>query len=155
MLPILFSLRCPVLIDHGDPPGPLAEDLTEASWTFRLRAANRQGYALCGNARNKMLHGVYVPPECESSRESLNVRFGLHGAGGNNAFSAYEEVDRHWLGDIVDTEPQSLPPPQPSSSSSSSSLPSSSSSSSSFQRRPTGYRAVETDGDRQAAQQHS
>ena len=101
MLPILFSLRCPVLIDHGDPPGPLAEDLTEASWTFRLRAANRQGYALCGNARNKMLHGVYVPPECESSRESLNVRFGLHGAGGNNAFSAYEEVDRHWLGDCL------------------------------------------------------
>lgn len=44
---------------------------------FHFRLCTGHAYAIADDARNKCLHGVLADPGCES-RESLNLRFGLH-----------------------------------------------------------------------------
>jgi len=60
---------------------------------FPLRAGH--AYVLCGDVRNLALHGVLSDGGSER-RESLNLRFGIHASEAGGAFSAWEEVERHW-----------------------------------------------------------
>ena len=77
-----------ILIDDGD------EDDTDngaVSYSFPLNG--KECYFLCGDARNKCVHGVLCSSTAESicRRETLNLRFGLH-----SAEFAKTEVDQHW-----------------------------------------------------------
>ena len=73
--------------------------LAQAPWDAERRRdyffALRQGqaYALASDARNLCLHGVLADAP---SRESLNLRFGLHDAERGAPFSAWDEVEKHW-----------------------------------------------------------
>ena len=72
---------------------PWDAERREERW-FAL--ARGQCYALSGVARNECLHGV-MADEGGEERESLNLRFGLHGCAAHpEGPSAHEEVERHW-----------------------------------------------------------
>lgn len=72
-----------VLIDDG-------EDGDDAkSFSFGLEEG--EAYILCGDARNKCVHGVLCDDQSSSQRETLNLRYGLH-----SAQFAYDEIDQHW-----------------------------------------------------------
>ena len=58
-----------VLLDEGDEDGSVPQ-----SQKFFLEEGG--AYILCGDARNKNLHGVWC--ESDSNRETLNLRYGLH-----------------------------------------------------------------------------
>lgn len=74
-----------VLVDEGDD-----DDDEPTSWSFSLDP-NGECYILCGDARNKCVHGVLCSRTDAFFRETLNLRYGLH----SEAF-AHDEVDRHW-----------------------------------------------------------
>ena len=63
-----------------------------------MHLATGDAYVLSGDARNVCDHGVLcLPPDgrrgaSEESRESLNLRFGLHSQRPGAALSAYREV---------------------------------------------------------------
>lgn len=93
-----------VLIDDGDEDdeNEYVEDEgegEEGSKSYSFRLEENEAYILCGDARNKCVHGVlcrshrtdqdYVDDEC--CRETLNLRYGLH-----SPEFAKEEVDQHW-----------------------------------------------------------
>jgi len=63
---------------------------------FELRQG--QAYVLASDARNLCLHGVLAE---STTRESLNLRFGLHATSPNAPFSAWDEVEKHWPRDAV------------------------------------------------------
>mmetsp|Transcript_15325 Transcript_15325/g.37919 ORF Transcript_15325/g.37919 Transcript_15325/m.37919 type:complete len:434 (+) Transcript_15325:2934-4235(+) len=65
---------------------------TSSSKSYSFDVKEGYSYVLCGDARNKCMHGVLVtdtPSNC--ARETLNLRYGLH----TEEF-AYEEIDQHW-----------------------------------------------------------
>ena len=63
-----------------------------AEYWFPLRQG--QAYMLASDARNVCLHGVLA--DASPERESLNLRFGLHGISREEPFSAWAEVEQHW-----------------------------------------------------------
>jgi hypothetical protein len=71
--------------------------LAEASELTCFRMGPGEAYALSSTARNACRHGVLAD---DGSRESLNLRFGLHSGGavpGEPAgFDAHAEVECHW-----------------------------------------------------------
>ena len=75
------------------PAGP---DAPAREVWFALGAG--EAYALSGDARNVYLHGVLGEADEEGAkRESLNLRFGLHAAAGEEGdFPAWDEVERQW-----------------------------------------------------------
>ena len=74
-----------VLIDDGD------EGVNQAvSYSFTVR--ENECYFLCGDARNKCVHGVLCSTDNqECQRQTLNLRYGLH-----SAEFADSEVNQHW-----------------------------------------------------------
>ena len=82
-----------------DAPGAAEADARERCWTFEL--APGEAYVLSGAARNECDHGVLcLHPRGRrsenaagvASRESLNLRFGLHPWRAGAECSAYKEV---------------------------------------------------------------
>ena len=71
-----------VLLDEGDE-----DDDAPQSHKFFLEEG--EAYILCGDARNKCLHGVWC--DSNSKRETLNLRYGLH-----SAEFANEECLKYW-----------------------------------------------------------
>ena len=57
--------------------------------------ARGEAYALSGEARNTCLHGV-LADDASATRESLNLRFGLHAKDAGAELAAWDEVQRHW-----------------------------------------------------------
>ena len=85
---VTFSVRGSgviVLMDDGD-------DDTEEPTSFSFELEENESYILCGDARNKCVHGVLCSEnQKECRRETLNLRYGLH-----SAEFAKDEVDQHW-----------------------------------------------------------
>lgn len=73
-----------VLIDDGDDN----DEDSAKSFCFPLKEG--EAYILCGDSRNKCVHGVLCDDD-DGQRETLNLRYGLH-----SKDLAYEEIDRHW-----------------------------------------------------------
>lgn len=92
-----------VLMDDGDDEDEKTKsDAVEGgsgSKSFSFRLNENEAYILCGDARNKCVHGVLCGNRTADQkdegdmcrRETLNLRYGLH-----SPEFALEEVDRHW-----------------------------------------------------------
>uniref|UniRef100_A0A7S2AXK9 Alpha-ketoglutarate-dependent dioxygenase AlkB-like domain-containing protein n=1 Tax=Octactis speculum TaxID=3111310 RepID=A0A7S2AXK9_9STRA len=86
----------------------------ERVWQFPVKAGDV--YCLSADARNLCDHGVLVPlpstrararaaaegKKGKGGRESMNLRFGLHGSGPQDPFPAHDEVLRQFDDDFVD-----------------------------------------------------
>ena len=90
-----------VLIDDGDEDD---EDKNEeegggGSKSYSFRLEENEAYILCGDSRNKCVHGVLCRShgtdqehgDDECRRETLNLRYGLH-----SPEYAMEEIDQYW-----------------------------------------------------------
>ncbi|KAL1528649.1 hypothetical protein AB1Y20_009987 [Prymnesium parvum] len=77
------------IILRAQPWDPVAQ----REFWFELSPGD--AYVLCGEARNTCVHGV-LAHEGSEHRASLNLRFGLHSRDPADAWSAWNEVDRHW-----------------------------------------------------------
>lgn len=83
-----------MLIDDGDDDDDDATQQEHKSYAFELK--EKESYILCGDARNKCVHGVLCSigndDESLCQRETLNLRYGLH-----SVEFAQTEIDQHWL----------------------------------------------------------
>ena len=73
--------------DEGDE-GKEDDEVQQPAWRFHLNQG--ECYVLSGRARNRCLHAV-LADDADGTRESLNLRFGIH-----SAEEAEEEITRFW-----------------------------------------------------------